>query len=273
MEDVDTLLKWTDDLKKEISQLSFQENDIRRDFYGLLFDVTYNSYISFAGQKLFESIKDGDVILSDKLSISDKHVERLMEASIFPIRSRSQRNYLNRHLLIDAWSNFELCTTFFVEAICKDDELENLLGHHFRDIYKCISKSNLNENERENLLKLTRKTHLTHVPITRKTDFLFKRAINYYRDAQKDKEFLIFLGRFRNTIHTNFIYYGKDFEYRFGHAHFKFENSKLVKWIDPFEPSPKLYFYLLGQLKDIWTVFVNAINHDSLIPYPDLEQE
>jgi hypothetical protein len=88
-----------------------------------------------------------------------------------------------------------------------------------------------------------------------------------------DKDFLLFLGKWRNTMHTNYIYYGKDYEYKFGHAHFKFENGKIVKWYDPFEPSPRLYFYLIGNLKDIWAVLIRSIKYDKIIEYPDPEQD
>ena len=39
MADVDEMLKWSEDLKNEIAGLSFKENDIRKVFFGLLYDI------------------------------------------------------------------------------------------------------------------------------------------------------------------------------------------------------------------------------------------
>lgn len=192
---------------------------------------------------------------------------------MFPLLAKSQMNYFNRNLLIDTWSTFELCVTIFSGALCSEKEYQKMLTHHYRDICKTLANTQINEIDAERLFELTKKNHLTHVPITRKTDFLFTKASNYYRDVNKDKDFLIFLGKWRNTMHTNFIYYGKNYEYRFGDAHFIFENGKILKWIDPFEPSPKLYFYLVGNLKDIWATLIASIKYEDLIPYPDLDQQ
>ncbi|MDB5091195.1 MAG: hypothetical protein JWR09_5189 [Mucilaginibacter sp.] len=273
MQDADLLLEWTDKLKAEIGDLPFNKDDIRLDFFGMVYDAAYNYYRGFIGFKLSQFIKDGQIAFGNQLSEFDKHVKRLMETSMYPMLTKSQMNYLNRHLLIDAWSTFELCTTTFVNAICTDDERDKMLNHHYRDICKNTTKSQISEEDDHKLFSLTNKSHLTHVPITRKTDFLFNKAANYYRDAKQDKEFLIFLGKWRNTMHTNYIYYGKHYEYYYGDVHFIFENEKIVKWYDPFEPSPKLYFYLIGNLKDIWVVLINSIKYDEIIPYPDLEQD
>ena len=131
----------------------------------------------------------------------------------------------------------------------------------------------LSEKEDGEIRKLTVKNHLTHVPITRKTDFLFKKSNGYSRNQNQDKEFLRFFGKFRNTQHTNFIYYGNDYEFKFEHSHFVFRDTKLVKWTDPFSPSPNLYFYLIHELKEIWKELIRTIEHKDLIQYPDNDQE
>jgi hypothetical protein len=272
MEDADLLLKWTDTLKSEINALSFQEDDIRVDFFGMIYDAAYNYYRGYISYKLSESIKDGQVAFGNKLSTFDTHIKRLMETSIYPTLTQSQMNYFNRHLLTDVWSTFELCTTIFVDSICNDVERESMPNHHYKDICKETKNSEINNRDREKLITLTKKTHLTHVPITRKTDFLFGKAANYFRDNKADKEFLLILGKWRNAMHTNYIYYGKDYDYRYGDAHFKFKNGKLLKWYDPFAPSPRLYFYLVGNLKDIWSVLIKCIKYEKIVEYPDLEQ-
>ncbi|OYX81665.1 MAG: hypothetical protein B7Y83_16980 [Flavobacteriales bacterium 32-34-25] len=118
---------------------------------------------------------------------------------------------------------------------------------------------------------------MTHISVNKKTDFLFKKVVGYSRTINEDKEFLLFLGKFRNTMHTNFIYYGNDYNFKFGNAYFQFENGKMVKWYDPFNDnfvaSPKLYFALMSELKKIWKALILSIPHKNIIQYPDNAQE
>ena len=64
----------------------------------------------------------------------------------------------------------------------------------------------------------------------------------------------------------------KDFNFEFGHATFKFVDGKQIVWHDPFKETPKLYFYLMGNLKNIWKAVVIAIPYNEKINYPDTEQ-
>jgi hypothetical protein len=272
MNETDFILKWTEDLKSEISRLEFSEDDIRKNFFGLLHDATYSYYLGYVSYNISLFINQGQIGYDANISYYKTHFDRLAEISKLPILKKDHLNSLNRSLNIDSWSIFELCTTTFCFSLCDQAEMEKLLSHQYAEVAKILKNNHLNTEEIDKLKKQLIKEHLTHVPINRKTDFLFKKAVNYYRDVKKDKEFLIFFGKLRNTIHTNYIYYGKDYEYKFGNAHFKFENGMLVKWIDPFEPSPKLFFYLVGELKEIWKTLITVIKFENTICYPDVEQ-
>lgn len=273
MEEIEFILKWTEDLKAEISTLQFEKDDIRNDFFGLIYSTAYQYYKGYISYNLSLFIRQGKIAFNDNISSFKVHIDRLAQVSQKPTLAQSHTNSLNRNLQIDSWSVFELCVTPFCYALCENHELEKLLNYSYTEVINCLKKSDLDESDSEKLKRHLIKENLVHVPITRKTDFLFNKAVNYYGDIKKDKEFLIFLGKLRNTMHTNFIYYGKDYEYKFGHAHFVFKNGKLVKWLDPFEPSPKLYFYLVGRLKEIWKNLITSIKHDEIIFYPDLDQE
>lgn len=282
MNETDFILKWTEDLKSEISTLNFQENDMRKDFFGLLHDVSFCYYLGYISYNISKFINQGQVEIKEKVSNYQVHIDRLAEISNHPLLSAGHFNSLNRNLIIDSWSAFELCITTFSSALCEPLELEKLLSHQYSEIIRILRHTNISENELKKLKKHLIKEHMTHVPINRKIDLLFIKAENYYRDKKKDKEFLLFYGKLRNTMHTNFIYYGNYYEYKFGNAHFKFENGKLVKWIDPFRPkigslppyveSPKLYFYLLGELKEIWKTLITSTKFEDVIYYPDPEQ-
>lgn len=273
MEDLDFILDWTEKLKISIEELPFGRDDIRIDFLGMLYDAAYNYYRGYIGYKMSGLIKNGDILFKEeKTAKLDRHIRRFLETSISPILSKSQCNYLNRHFLTDVWSTFELCVTILVEALIDKDDLDKMLLHHYKDIRKCFKNSVIDEVDMEALIASTKKSHLTHVPVTRKTDFLFRKS-SYFRNTIRDKEFLIFLGKWRNTMHSNYIYFGKDYKYEFGNAVFLFKNGEMVKWIDPFEPSPKLYFHIMGNLRDIWVTLIKSIKHEATIPYPDPDQE
>ncbi|MDQ0638170.1 hypothetical protein QF042_001735 [Pedobacter sp. W3I1] len=272
MENVEFLLAWTEDLKKEIETLNFDADDIRKDFFKLFYDSTYSYYLGYVSYALSSSIIKGDVVFKENLSPFKVHLDRLIEISQLPILTKSYKNALNRNLNIETWSIFELCVTTFCNALSNEEELNKLLRYNFNDILKILNKSTIDDNNLEKLKQKLIVEHLSHVPIQRKVDFLFKKGKHYYRDSKKDREFLVFYGKLRNTLHSNYIYHGNEYEYKFGEAHFLFNKGKLVKWTDPFAPSPKLYIYLSAQLKEIWKTLVLSIKHGKKIEYPDLDQ-
>jgi hypothetical protein len=273
MNDANFILEWTENLKKEIINSKFQENDIRKDYFKLTHGTTYQYYRNYLFLKLSEFIYDGKINFHKDLFTHKIHVDRISETCYTPIQRQAFTNNINRSMFIDSWSIFELCVTTFCSGLCTNEELDKLLKHQFNDLINILNEKQLTDNEKVKLEKFTLKEHLTHVPIVRKTDFLFKKAINYSRNKNADKEFLLFYGKFRNTMHTNFIYFGKDYEYYFGDAHFVFINNKIVTWDDPFLPSPKLYFNIIDELKGIWKELISTIPYDGLIEYPDIEQE
>ena len=270
--DADFILKWTEDLKNEVEALDFDVDDIRKEFFGLIYDYAYCYYRDFQSIIVSDFLNKGQIKFDIAVNDYKAHIGRIAVIAKSDLQKESHRNSLIRSLSVGAWSSFELCVTTFCEAICNSAELEKLLEYHYREVVKEIKKCKLSNIEDEKLRKVTIKGHLTHVPIIRKTDFLFKKAKNYQRDINKDKEFLLFFGKLRNTLHTNFIYSGKDYEYKFGNAHFMFNDNKIVKWRDPFKPSPKLHFYLVQELKEIWNELIKSIEYTELIPYPDIDK-
>ena len=175
--------------------------------------------------------------------------------------------------MIDSWSVFELCVTTFCKGITTSNELNSLLESNYLEIINMLKNTKINPKDEAKIRKQNIKKSLTHISINRKINFLFKKVNNYGRDINSDKNFLVFFAKFRNTLHTNFIYYGNHYEYKFNEAHFVFENEKLVKWYDPWFRSPILYFNLLTELNNIWREIINCIEHQEIVNYPDEEQD
>lgn len=274
MGDVDMMLKWSEDLKNEINDLPFKEDDVRKDFLGLLYDIGYTYYRAYMLFDIMYFMSEGRITFDESVYHYKTHFERGMEIAQTPGFAKSYYNSLNRNFLVSTWSNFELCVTTLCDAISTEEEKSKLLEYEFNELKKVFKKTEIVEDEFESFKEKLVKGHLTHVPITRKTDFLFKKAENYPGNLNEDKAFLIFFGKFRNTIHTNFIYHGKDYEYNFlGKAKFVFKNNEIVKWGDIFGGSPILYFEMKTRLKEIWKNIVFSIKHEEIIYYPVLEQE
>ncbi|MCE3279686.1 MAG: hypothetical protein K0S44_1877 [Bacteroidetes bacterium] len=269
MENADKMLKWSEELKAEMKDLPFDKDDIRFDFFGLLYDIGYSYYLGHMLLDITYFIQNGKVMFNESLSDYKKHIDRAVEISKSQLMNQSYYNSLNRNFLIGTWSNFELCVTTFCEAVTSTEEKSHILEHQLNDVLKTLKRTEINPDDLIRLKTLLKKDHLTHVPIVRKTDLLFKKAQGYSRNVEEDKEFLKFLGKFRNTFHTNFIYYGKDYEYRYeDKAVFHFADNEVVVWNDKYNGRPELYFDIKTTIKEIWKALILSIDHKELIPYP-----
>jgi hypothetical protein len=269
MTDPDYILEWTENLKAEIKQSKFADQDIRRDFLKLTYDICYSYYRASTIFDLANFIVTGKILFKEELSYYSEHLQRIADTTNKELLRRAHLHYLNRSLLIDSWSTFELCVTTFCDGIVSAEKKEKLLSHQYNDVAKELKSTSVESEVLNRVQKLLKKEHLTHVPIVRKTDTLFSSTKDYPRNKEADKAFLVFFGKFRNTIHTNFIYYGKDYEYYFKDIHFIFQDTKIVKWSDQ---SFKMFFLLVTELKDIWNALTSSIDFDDIILYPDNEQ-
>jgi hypothetical protein len=271
MKSSDFIIEWVEKLKSEMENVPYRVDDIRKDFYGLISDIAYCYYRPYLLFEISELTNKQKINFGNlKNNIHVKAIEALTKNSL---SKKSHFNSLNRNFILDAWSTFEICVNTFCEGVFTGPEIDKLLSYKFSDLNKLLPKERLTVLELNELKSNLETKHLTHVPIVRKTDLLFKKAKGYSRNIEDDKKFLSFFGKLRNTMHSNYIHYGNLFEYTFGNAKFIFNNGELVKWYDPFEPTPKLYFYLVGNLKDIWKALIDSIKFDGVIYYPNLEQE
>lgn len=262
MNDLDFILNWTEELKQEIQTFEFERNDLRTSFLLLTYDISYCYYRGYMILTLADFINDEKIVFARSLTNYENHIKRLAETTKLPPLKVSYTNHLNRNFFIDTFSAFELSVTDLCKEVSNQEELKKLLEFHHSEIVKII-KSKIQENEINKIRDKTVKEHLTHVPITRKTDFLFNKVKGYSRNKEKDREYLKFLGKLRNTIHSNYIYQGNDYEYNFGQAHFIFKNNERVVWSDPFEDTPKLLLYIIGELKQIWKELSTTITMTS----------
>jgi hypothetical protein len=173
----------------------------------------------------------------------------------------------HRNLIISSWSAFELLVTTLCENILPIDIKNELLSFQFDEI-----KKRLKVEENAEIRSKFSKKHLTHVPMPRKCNKLFSLIQNNYsRNRKEDEQFLGFLGDFRNTMHTNFIYYGsKNKKYVFNTIEFCFIPNKLVRYNDSTPYGPTLPLDIIDRLIAISLAISLALNIENKIRYPDL---
>jgi len=255
-------------LQDEINSFKYNSNDVRDYFYGML----QSNLVSYARGYLFleisKNIKSNALPVPQDI-ISYRQFDLITKSSETFKNEVAYLSHYHRNLLISSWSSFELLITSVCETLLDPITKELLLTSNFDDIIKKLKIPDNKEREKFSVKRLT------HVPISRKYSELFKLGKKEYsRDIKVDKKFLEFFRDFRNTIHTNFIYYGTDNkEFKFTEITFKFNKEKVVGWNDPFPLSPELYLNLIFELKNITTSLLNFIDHKDVILYPDLEAQ
>lgn len=272
---LDFLLVWTENLKAEIQDLPYGVKDVRKDYFKTSYSNVYHYYIGYINLLKSHLLSDERLAFLGNVEPFTDHIERLREIATKHTLLQGYINTLNQRVFVMAWSLFELSISTFYEAVVDSKEL----NRQYREIHSEVSKNVVIKEGRElRLEKILVNESLHSIPILRKCNYLFKIANGKYSTRiEDDKEFLYFFGKLRNTMHSNFIYYGKDYEFRFGHAKFLFRNKKLVVWNDPFDTMPvpcvKLYVYLIGELNRITKELFNSIEFADIIEYPDPEAE
>ena len=112
-----------------------------------------------------------------------------------------------------------------------------------------------------------KKEYIAHSSIPRKYNALLKITKNDYLKAQKktDREFLIFFGKLRNCIHSNYIYFGRRYLYTFDDVRFTFSNNKTILT----EPArQETIFEIFKRLNQVVERIIKNIEFDDLIDDP-----
>lgn len=250
----------------------YPEDDVRADFFGMLWDIFDNYYkghlaVDFAGSFQNKKLKVEPEFGKDNAV----HLANFIEIDSIAGFKTSFLSNLNRRFIIDTWSTFELSINLVAEAVLSADTIESLLNFETRDILEILKKEEIKEPKTmEKLKKRFDRDGLTHVPINRKVHKILELIKDCYkRNAGEDEKFLIFYGKFRNAMHANFIYYGKDYNYEFKGNRFQFRNGKIILYENKFDQPTDLYIALFNEVKDIFYNIVLCINPANPILYPD----
>ena len=253
-----------DELGSEIDSYPLKSEDIRTSYLELTFsvlDLYYRQCCSLYSAKIIQE-KAIDAT-EDEEAVLNIFLGSVSNTTTF----YSVLNNINRSLLVDSWSTFEFCLTYMCDSLFDGDAKKHLLEYDLREVDKILSKYAISEGDRRKIEKKFIKGHVTHVPVVRKYGkvySLFKD--NYSGEWEEDSEFLEFYGKYRNCLHTNYLYHGNDKKYTFLGTTFIFENGEPVAHSK--QPDIKEMFDLALKLKSTCRKLFDAVQYTGLLPYP-----
>lgn len=262
---VENLLKYTEYLKSEIKSLEYNPDDVRHSFFGLYYTCIYEYYIGKITYEISRFIGTGDIKFSENIFSFKTHIGRLFEIKENNILSKGFHMSLNRNLIIGVWTSFELSINLIFENIIIDDEREKIVKRLNEKILKEIEGiENVNYDAIINHLKNT-----TFIPFLRQFNYLVKRKPNcYIGDLKEDRKFLEFVVKLRNClVHSNGIYHGKDFYYKFGNEEFKFIDKEM--FYQKGSNYKNVYFDIGIKINEIFKNIINCLKDINFIKYPE----
>ena len=234
----------------ELLKRGIDQKDVRNAFFELFQNYYSNFYRthSYMDSELFN--KDSEQIYFNIKGYENEKNKINLSA------------HLNYSLIIETWSTFELCINQICKAILADDAIEKLLVCNYSRIIRVLDKS-ISPDLNDALLKDQKLKYLEHASINLKTDQLYK--IISYKDFKIDKEFLLFYGKLRNSIHTNYVYYGKEFRYIYKGTTYSFEPCKPIKQ-EPLDWENNLSIFQLSvELREIYFRIISNFTYNGLI--------
>ena len=244
-----------------LKSLKYAENDIRLEYFQYMSSILDRFHKGFATMDLIKYIYDNKIIW-DKILESESFSSIFVDYLDRP-HWNAYFNDLSRRLIIDSWSIFELTITQLLDYLLPQNEKDSFINKEYNEIKSILDENNIDELKRKRIEKLLSKgqmfkNHITHVSIPRRYDKVFKYIrSDYSRDLGDDKKFLKCFGTYRNTMHMNQFFSGKDFQFAFDGLLFSFKNNEPVS--TPREPwEARVVIELTEIVKEIF----NCINSD-----------
>ena len=251
-----------DDISREIDSCSFDYNDLRSSYLDHMFGVYNINYLQWCAIYSANAIEEAVVKEADK-AILDAFMSIVKKEAYFS----NIRNSINRSLFLDSWSTFEFFLTYICSKLFDEPTKIKMLEHKFKKVIKIFPQGSLTDEQLIKLNDCLVEKHLTHLPVTRKYEKLYSLYKSHYQgDWKEDYEFLAFFGKYRNSMHTNYIYHGEDKSYNILGINYSFINGEAIR------PNRQLHVAdmidLAVKLKDTAMRLFNSIQHSGLLEYP-----
>ncbi|MFI8605160.1 hypothetical protein ACIGCP_11900 [Cellulophaga baltica] len=260
LKDLNFLLLKTEKIKKEIHSLKYEDKDVRHSFYCLFFTITYEYYLGQVSYTLSKLMANERVTFHKEDNDFGNHFNRITQIAKNKLMEMVFFGTLNRNVFLNTWTAFELATSNIFNSMCAENKRNKIIIDINNKIVRAIK--DLTEENKEVVIKSLTKS--TFIPLLRKFRYLIDKN-KYNRNYKKDLEFLTFVNAYRNCmLHSNGIYYGKDFVYEFKEVKYHFINQEMFSEMNYY---PYVYWDMAFEIKNIFGSLLNCINHQELIEY------
>ncbi|MDR6373038.1 hypothetical protein J2795_004226 [Chryseobacterium bernardetii] len=262
---LDQLLDYTDSIKVQIKKLDYHKDDVRHGFFGLYYSSIYDYYIGNVFFQVAKYIARGQIQFAENIYGFRVHAQRLYEVQKYPLLVQGYNGNLNRNILLNVWTSFETSVSLIFEKIITEDDILKIILKLNTKIVKAIE--NINDIDKEIIIDTLVKT--SFIPINRKFNYIIQyKKENYLGDLEDERNFLDFVIKLRNCIiHSNGVYYGKDFYYRFNDEEFLFKNKEIL--IQRGSDRGDVYLKISIKLKEIFENLIHCVKDIKYIEYPD----
>jgi hypothetical protein len=263
---LDELLEVTENLKGEINELNWHEDDVRHSFYTLFYSSLYQYYLGKSVFHLTRLISAGRVYFHQNAFDYQPHAQRLYEIPGSAILSTGYHGNLSRQVVLGSWTTFELSISLMFDFIVDEKEFDSMILSMNSKFVKSIAI--LEEINKELIMQILRTS--AFVPLFRKFNFIVKQNKEAYGgDLAEDREFITFVNTLRNClVHSNGYYHGKHYRFEIYETVFEFKNNEI--FIETGE-NGNVYLSIALRLKEIFTNLCLCISSIENIPYPEDE--
>lgn len=263
-DELDQILKELEQLHKLRKNCKYNHSDVRCAFLDRMFGILDNYYKSLS-LMVYLSHKDPEhkTFPYERLRL---HLLNLEKIGLDQDGFDSYYHLVQRTVLIDSWSCFEDSLSIVADAVLPVTVLDEYKNERFEAAMKILNGISIPEKTIEKLKSLLEEKHL---PVVKKSNKLFKEYKSKYQGKLKDdQELLDFYRVYRNTLHSNFIYHGKNFDFNF--------NGKTIKFVDKDSVYDNIHHYdrflLAKELITVFNQLMDAIDHKQVILDTDVNK-
>ncbi len=259
------LLDYTENYKSEIRSLEFNIQDVRYSFFGLMYSNLHYYYIGKVNYKLFEHIGNKNIEFKSQIFDFAEHVISLYDIQKNEVLSYGYKGNLDRYIFSNSWTTFEHSVSLIFDFVIDSKERENIILDMNNNIKKKIFPK-LTDEDKKILLDELKKS--SFIPLGRKFNYITKRNEEcYIGDLKEDREFIIFIGKIRNSLlHSNGLYKRNDYSYTFNGVNFKFKDGEIFQ--QNYTKNDFLYFELSVRIISIFKSLINCVADIVLIKSP-----